>query len=118
METLCNVNCVSRILKHFLAMDRTNASGDSPCSIDDSHSIGSTSLRPITMVAKLIDGYFAEVAPDINLKLPKFHDLAAAVLKYARPLDDGLYRAINIYLKVKARFTLGCHPGAPFFFFS
>lgn len=52
------------------------------------------------MVAKLIDGYLAEVAPDINLKLPKFQALAAAVPEYARPLDDGLYRALDIYLKV------------------
>ncbi|GAB4829407.1 hypothetical protein Ancab_019079 [Ancistrocladus abbreviatus] len=99
METLYNVDCVSRILEHFLAMDRANAGGDSPCSIDDGHSIGSASLTPVTMVAKLIDGYLAEVAPDINLKLPKFQALAAAVPEYARPLDDGLYRAIDIYLK-------------------
>jgi len=57
-------------------------------------------LTPITSVAKLIDGYLAEIAPDINLKLPKFQALASAVPEYARPLDDGLYRAIDIYLKV------------------
>jgi len=54
---------------------------------------------PITMVAKLIDGYLAEVAPDENLKLTKFRSLAAAIPEYARPIDDGLYRAIDIYLK-------------------
>ncbi|KAF2310796.1 hypothetical protein GH714_017310 [Hevea brasiliensis] len=74
-------------------------SGASPCSVDDSHLIGSPSLTPITLVAKLIDGYMAEVAPDVNLKLPKFQALAAAVPEYARPLDDGLYRAIDVYLK-------------------
>ena len=52
------------------------------------------------MVAKLIDGYLAEVAPDENLKLTKFRSLAAAIPEYARPIDDGLYRAIDIYLKV------------------
>ncbi|KAK3122649.1 hypothetical protein QOZ80_8AG0616330 [Eleusine coracana subsp. coracana] len=41
----------------------------------------------------------AEVAPDVNLKLPKFQSLAAAIPDYARPIDDGLYRAIDIYLK-------------------
>uniref|UniRef100_A0A803MP41 NPH3 domain-containing protein n=1 Tax=Chenopodium quinoa TaxID=63459 RepID=A0A803MP41_CHEQI len=40
-----------------------------------------------------------EVAPDIDLKLPKFQALAGAVPEFARPLDDGLYRAIDIYLK-------------------
>lgn len=96
METLYNVECVQRILQHFLTMDN---GGASPCSIDDGQLMGSPSLTPITMVAKLIDGYLAEVAPDVNLKLPKFQSLAASVPDYARPLDDGLYRAIDIYLK-------------------
>ncbi|XP_009362255.2 BTB/POZ domain-containing protein At1g30440 [Pyrus x bretschneideri] len=100
METLYNVDCTQRILDHFLAMEQITG-GVSPCSADDEQLIGSSgpSLTPITMVAKLIDGYLAEVAPDVNLKLPKFQALAAAVPEYARPLDDGLYRAIDIFLK-------------------
>eukprot|EP00262_Sarcandra_glabra_P008215 TRINITY_DN21542_c0_g1_i1.p1 TRINITY_DN21542_c0_g1~~TRINITY_DN21542_c0_g1_i1.p1 ORF type:complete len:633 (-),score=101.36 TRINITY_DN21542_c0_g1_i1:105-2003(-) len=98
METLYNVECVQRILEHFIAMDQVTG-GASPCSVDGEQLMGSPSLTPITMVAKLIDGYLAEVAPDVNLKLPKFQSLAAAVPDYARPLDDGLYRAIDIYLK-------------------
>ncbi|KAK9227129.1 hypothetical protein WN943_012178 [Citrus x changshan-huyou] len=98
METLYNVECVQRILDHFLAMDQITG-GASPCSVDDGQLMGSPSLTPITTVAKLIDGYLAEVAPDVNLKLPKFQKLAATVPDYARPLDDGLYRAIDIYLK-------------------
>uniref|UniRef100_A0A0A9CX68 NPH3 domain-containing protein n=1 Tax=Arundo donax TaxID=35708 RepID=A0A0A9CX68_ARUDO len=95
METLYNVECIHRILDHFLAMDQANG-GASPC-LDDV--MASPSLTPITTVAKLIDGYLAEIAPDVNLKLPKFQALASAVPEYARPLDDGLYRAIDIYLK-------------------
>ncbi|WOK91712.1 hypothetical protein Cni_G00403 [Canna indica] len=98
METLYNVDCVQRILEIFLAMDRA-AEGASPNLVDDDHLIGSPSLAPITVVAKLIDGFLAEVASDINLKLPKFQNLAAVVPDYSRPLDDGLYRAIDIYLK-------------------
>ncbi|CAI9089664.1 OLC1v1024283C3 [Oldenlandia corymbosa var. corymbosa] len=98
METLYDVDCVQRILEHFLAMDQVTG-GASPGSVDDGQLMGSPSLTPITMVAKLIDGFLAEVAPDVNLKLPKFQSLAAAVPEYARPLDDGLYRAIDIYLK-------------------
>ncbi|KAL1366033.1 hypothetical protein HN51_013946 [Arachis hypogaea] len=97
-ETLYNVDCVQRVLEHFLAMDQV-AGGASPCSTDSSHLIGSPSQTPITMVAKLIDGYLVEIAPDVNLKLPKFQALAAAVPEFARPLDDGLYRAIDMYLK-------------------
>lgn len=98
METLYDVDCVQRILEHFLAMDQATG-GASPCLVEDEQMMGSPSLTPLTTVAKLIDGYLAEVAPDVNLKLPKFQSLAAAVPDYARPLDDGLYRAIDIYLK-------------------
>ncbi|KAL5225093.1 hypothetical protein ABZP36_011732 [Zizania latifolia] len=95
MDTLYNVECVHRILDHFLAMDQTTG-GASPC-LDDV--MASPALAPITAVAKLIDGYLAEIAPDINLKPLKFQSLAAALPEYARPLDDGLYRAIDVYLK-------------------
>lgn len=98
METLYDVDCIQRILEHFLTMDQVVGDA-SPGSDDDGQLMESPSLTPITMVAKLIDGYLAEVAPDVNLKLPKFQSLAAAVPEYARPLDDGLYRAIDIYLK-------------------
>lgn len=98
METLYDVDCIQRILKHFLAMDQATG-GASPGLVDDEQLMGSPSLTPITTVAKLIDGYLAEVAPDVNLKLPKFQSLAAAIPEYARPLDDGLYRSIDIYFK-------------------
>ncbi|KAK1626706.1 hypothetical protein QYE76_001021 [Lolium multiflorum] len=96
MDTLYNVECVRRILDHFLEMDQTTGGSGSPC-LDDV--MASPSLAPITAVAKLIDGYLAEIAPDMNLKPPKFESLAAALPEYARPLDDGLYRAIDVYLK-------------------
>ncbi|XP_048546600.1 BTB/POZ domain-containing protein At1g30440-like [Triticum urartu] len=98
IEMLYDVDCVHRILDHFLAMDQETG-GASPGIGEDGHLLASPSLLPITMVAKLIDGYLAEVAPDANLKLPKFVSLAAAIPDYARPIDDGLYRAVDIYLK-------------------
>lgn len=98
IEMLYDVDCVHRILDHFLAMDQETG-GASPGIGDDGHLLASPSLLRITMVAKLIDGYLAEVAPDANLKLPKFRSLASAIPEYARPIDDGLYRAIDIYLK-------------------
>ncbi|XP_018438377.1 BTB/POZ domain-containing protein At1g30440 [Raphanus sativus] len=102
METLYDVDSVQRILDHFLSTDQIMpADVGSPCSsVDDGNVMGSPQLiTPMTAVAKLIDGYLAEVAPDVNLKLPKFQALAASVPEYARLLDDGLYRAIDIYLK-------------------
>ena len=53
------------------------------------------------MVAKLIDGYLAEISKDPNLPLSNFVDLAEMVSGISRPGHDGLYRAIDMYLKVR-----------------
>ncbi|XP_058101719.1 BTB/POZ domain-containing protein At5g03250-like [Magnolia sinica] len=98
VETLYDIDCVQRILDHFMSADQS-AVGSSPCIVDEGPLIESPSLTPMTSVAQLMDGYLAEVAPDINLKFQKFQSLAAMVPDYARPLDDGIYRAIDIYLK-------------------
>ncbi|KAJ6720258.1 hypothetical protein OIU85_023474 [Salix viminalis] len=98
VETLYDIDCVQRILDYFMLVDH-----DDPTSnyiVDEVQMMeGSHLLKPITKVANLIDSYLAEVAPDVNLKLAKFQSLASAVPEYARPLDDGIYRAIDMYLK-------------------
>ncbi|XP_071715771.1 phototropic-responsive NPH3 family protein NPY2-like [Rutidosis leptorrhynchoides] len=55
------------------------------------------------MVAKLVDSYLAEIAKDQNLPLSMFIDLAESVRGFLRPSHDGIYRAIDMYLKA--------HPG-------
>ncbi|TMW88683.1 hypothetical protein EJD97_018240 [Solanum chilense] len=50
-------------------------------------------------VARVIDGYLAEVARDPNLPLSKFINLAELVSSFSRPSHDGIYRAIDMYLK-------------------
>lgn len=102
VETLYDSDCVQRILDHFMAVEKDMADTPSNCLVDEEQFLGiSQSLTPLTMVANLVDSYLAEVAPDVNLKLTKFQSLAAVLPIYSRPLDDGLYRAIDIYLKVK-----------------
>jgi hypothetical protein len=51
-------------------------------------------------VAKLIDGYLAEIAKDPNLPLNKLLALAEMVSSLPRATHDGLYRAIDMYLRV------------------
>ncbi|OMO56494.1 hypothetical protein CCACVL1_26505 [Corchorus capsularis] len=51
------------------------------------------------LVAKLVDGYLAEIARDPNLPLSKFVNLAELVASFSRASHDGLYRAIDMYLK-------------------
>ncbi|XP_073153188.1 BTB/POZ domain-containing protein At5g03250-like [Henckelia pumila] len=99
-ETMYDMDCFSRILGHFMSMEQQASASASPCIVEESQiTDGTHSLASITMVANLVDAYLADVAPDVNLKLPKFQSLAAAVPDYARPISDGIYRAIDIYLK-------------------
>ncbi|MCO5591824.1 hypothetical protein L7F22_045816 [Adiantum nelumboides] len=99
LETLYDIDCVQRILDHFLLLDQSVRPLSSPGSDGDGNTMGSPSLTPMMMVARLMDGYLAEVAPDVNLKLSKFQSLVEALPDFARISDDGLYRAIDIYLK-------------------
>ena len=48
-----------------------------------------------------MDNYLAEIAPDANLKLNKFIAIADTLPAHARAIHDGLYLAIDIYLKVR-----------------
>ena len=62
--------------------------------------MGSPSMNPIMMVGKLVDDCLDEVALEGNLKTSKFQYLVDGLLDYARIFYDGLYRGIDIYLKV------------------
>lgn len=100
VETLYDIDCVQRILQHFLAGQQgAESTLVNPHGFEEGAFMGSPSMTPIMMVGKLVDGYLAEVAPDGNLKPAKFQSLADGLPDYARLFDDGLYRAIDIYLK-------------------
>lgn len=93
-ETLYDIDSVQRILDHFMLMFDSSI-------VEEKQMTGeSHPLKSITKVASLIDGYLAEVASDENLKLSKFQALGALIPEDVRPMDDGIYRAIDIYIKV------------------
>ncbi|XP_058081042.1 BTB/POZ domain-containing protein At5g66560 [Magnolia sinica] len=101
IETLYDVDCVERILMHFLeGLDERSTVGISNRHGDHEESGRSPPpINPVMLVGKLIDGYLSEIASDANLKPEKFYDLAFALPDHARLFDDGLYRAIDVYLK-------------------
>ncbi|CAN4126142.1 unnamed protein product [Withania somnifera] len=99
VETLYDIDCFQRILDHFMSIDQAS-SAPSPCIMEENQLMeGSNSLTSLTRVANLVDSYLSEVAPDVNYKFLKFQSLAATIPDFARPLSDGIYRAIDIYLK-------------------
>ncbi|KAL2528458.1 BTB/POZ domain-containing protein [Forsythia ovata] len=94
-ETLYDVDCVERIVGHFvrgLEERSLNRFG-----VEDENS--SFQSAALMLVGKLIDGYLSEIASDVNLQPEKFYQLAVSLPEYARIFDDGLYRAVDVYLK-------------------
>ncbi|KAI4384404.1 hypothetical protein MLD38_002568 [Melastoma candidum] len=101
LDMLYDIDCFQRILDHFLE-EGLKAKCFDIDSVEDEVRITemSRSFTPLMTVAGLVDRYLAEVAADVNLKLSKFQTLAAIMPDYARQIEDGLYRAIDIYIKV------------------
>ncbi|KAK4747244.1 hypothetical protein SAY87_026281 [Trapa incisa] len=54
---------------------------------------------PRARLVKLVDSYLAEISRDQNLPCAKFVNLATMVSGFPRLTHDGIYRAIDMYLK-------------------
>ncbi|KAI3840379.1 hypothetical protein MKW92_014065 [Papaver armeniacum] len=105
IETLYDVDCVDRILRCFIDDLEEEIESESGLGGDDNVGNASPTLSPVMLVGKLIDGYLSEIATDANLKPDKFIDLAMALPDRARLFDDGLYRAVDVYLKAHPSVT-------------
>ncbi|KAG8050775.1 hypothetical protein GUJ93_ZPchr0009g563 [Zizania palustris] len=104
-DSMFDVDTVHRILVNFLRRIEEDDSGElSPCGYE-SDGLKSPSHSSVLKVGRLMDGYLAEIAPDPYLKLQKFMALIELLPDYARIVDDGLYRAIDIYLKAHPSLT-------------
>lgn len=82
--TLLDVELVQRLVRRFVGLDEAVKSG-----------------AALVKVAKLMDGYMAEAAVDRSLALEDFMALGSALPSHARASDDGLYRAVDTYLRVR-----------------
>lgn len=98
-DTLFDADIVHRLLFNFLQQEDNDNMSDSHQALYESDGLSTPSQMGIMRVIKLIDMYLAEIAPDANLKVSKFIGLAELLPDYARVVDDGIYRAIDIYLK-------------------
>ncbi|KAK4346543.1 hypothetical protein RND71_032882 [Anisodus tanguticus] len=94
-ETLYDVACEERILAYFL----NGLEERSTARIQGEEKNISVRSAALMLVGKLIDGYLSEIASDNNLLPEKFCELAVALPDQARLFDDGLYRAVDVYLK-------------------
>ncbi|KAJ0981445.1 hypothetical protein J5N97_009700 [Dioscorea zingiberensis] len=106
-ETLYDVDLVQRLLEHFLVQEQTEGSSPGRSEgFSEKHGHGYETSIPRgsgpnakMRVARLLDSYLTEVSRDRNLSLTKFQVLAEALPESARTCDDGLYRAVDSYLK-------------------
>ncbi|OWM78022.1 BTB/POZ domain-containing protein At1g03010-like [Punica granatum] len=105
-----DTDSVLRIYSTFLNLDEdddddaedNNHLTDENDMVYDDHidSLGSPKQSAILKASKLMDSYLAEVALDPNLPPSKFTALAELLPDHARAVNDGLYRAVDIFLKV------------------
>ncbi|XP_022844228.1 BTB/POZ domain-containing protein DOT3 isoform X2 [Olea europaea var. sylvestris] len=87
--TMHNINIVQRILEYFLLYEQQQQQQQQP-------------QKPgMLAIGKLLDSYLAEIAKDPNLPVTNFQVLAESLPENARACDDGLYRAIDTYLKTR-----------------
>ncbi|KAL9677572.1 hypothetical protein QQ045_005805 [Rhodiola kirilowii] len=98
-ETMYDTDLVQRLLEYFLVQDHMECYltryGNDIQEETQRSDMCSLKLR----VARLVDGYLTEISRDRNLSFTKFQVLAEALPENARSCDDGLYRAIDSYLK-------------------
>lgn len=99
-----DVDTIVDIVREFLSCKKCNeieSSGHTEESPEEMVKPGILSEASKLMVAKLIDAYLAEIAKDPSLPESKFVGLAEMMSEVPRISHDGLYRAIDMYLKVK-----------------
>ncbi|KAI5587914.1 hypothetical protein BDE02_05G061700 [Populus trichocarpa] len=85
-RTMHDIEVIQRIVEYFLMHEQ------------EQQQLPQTTGK--SSVSKLLDSYLTEVAEDPNLSITKFQVLAEALPEKARTCDDGLYGAIDTYLKV------------------
>ncbi|XVF01377.1 hypothetical protein REPUB_Repub04eG0083000 [Reevesia pubescens] len=98
-DVIYDVDTVQKIVKEFLMQDQNAKFESEENEVQEIRRPGILTDASKLMVAKLIDAYLTEIAKDPNLPLSKFVDLAEMVSCISRPAHDGLYRAIDMYLK-------------------
>lgn len=94
-DTLFDVDTVQRIMMNYLESEKGNHSVYS-----EDGEYFSPPQRNVDRVGKLMEKYLAEIATDRNLSVSKFTSLAELIPEQSRTTADGMYRSIDIYLKV------------------
>ncbi|XP_010547549.1 PREDICTED: BTB/POZ domain-containing protein NPY3 [Tarenaya hassleriana] len=99
-ETVYDVDIVQSMIDEFVIQtQKRDEFGRSENGFKENENGGFESEGSRASVAKLVDGYLAEIARDPNLPVSKFLAIAEKVLNFPRSSHDGVYRAIDMFLK-------------------
>ncbi|XP_015931746.1 root phototropism protein 2 [Arachis duranensis] len=92
-ERLLDLDSVRRIISGFVEKEKSE-------SVFSAGTFREDFSAAMHRVAKTIDVYLAEIAAYADLTISKFNGIAVLIPKNARKVDDDIYRAVDIYLKV------------------
>ncbi|KAF8105809.1 hypothetical protein N665_0155s0027 [Sinapis alba] len=100
-DSMYDVDTVHRILLCFLKRIENDERNEDEFYYrnETETEIVSTCHTSLLKVGLIIDAYLAEIAPDPFLSLNKFTALIEILPDYVRVTHDGLYRAIDMFLK-------------------
>ncbi|XP_059643000.1 BTB/POZ domain-containing protein SR1IP1-like isoform X3 [Cornus florida] len=94
-DTLFDVDTVKRIMTYYLEYEM----GGNRLGYNVNEEYVSPPHTDMEQVGRLIENYLAEIASDRNLSVSRFTSLAELVPEQSRVIEDGMYKAIDIYLK-------------------
>lgn len=95
-ERLFDLESVRRIISGFVEKEKSVA-------VFNASDLSEVCSSAMQRIAKMVDVYLGEIAVYSDLSISKFNGIANLVPKAARRVDDDLYRAVDIYLKVRNR---------------
>ncbi|RLN11328.1 BTB/POZ domain-containing protein NPY1-like [Panicum miliaceum] len=104
-QTIYDIQLVQTLIGRYMRHAGVAEDGIFLNNLDQEMFETSVDNESLVALCKLVDRYLAEVASDPNLSVSSFVDLATSMPESARTTHDGLYTAIDIFLKL--------HPGLP-----
>ncbi|MQL95385.1 hypothetical protein Taro_028056 [Colocasia esculenta] len=98
-DTIYDVQLVLTLVNRF--MEQYGSIMDSDFLVKDEEIADHFALvnASLLTIGKLVDEYLAEISSDPNLPLTSFIECAKSIPEVARSNHDGLYTAIDVYLK-------------------
>ncbi|KAK7321428.1 hypothetical protein VNO77_32072 [Canavalia gladiata] len=93
-DRLLDLDSVRRIISSFVEKEKSTSVFSAGGNYKEDCSAA------MQRVAKIVDTYLGEISAYGELSISKFNGIAILIPKAARKLDDDLYRAVDIYLKI------------------